>query len=167
MRKLSFLVAILFLGLTACNNSGNKNNTGSDSATHEMDHSHMDMASSDAAALPAVPADAKVFFKNLKDGQTVTSPFKVEMGVSGMEVVPSGEIKAGTGHHHILIDAGDSLAAGTVVPSDSAHLHFGKGQTETELTLAPGQHTLTLQFADGIHRSYGSRLATSITVTVK
>lgn len=167
MRKLSFIAALLFLGLTACNNAGqNNDNASSDSMQMEgMDHSQM--ASADAGALPPVPADAKVFFKNLEDGQTVSSPFKVEMGVDGMTVEPSGEIKEGYGHHHILIDAGDSMAAGTVVPTDSAHLHFGKGQTETELTLPPGKHTLTLQFADGIHRSYGSQLAASITVTVE
>jgi hypothetical protein len=56
---------------------------------------------------------------------------------------------------------------GTVIPKDSTHLHFGKAQTETSLTLSPGKHKLTLQLADGLHRSYGSQLATSITVTVK
>jgi len=53
------------------------------------------------------------------------------------------------------------------VPKDATHLHFGKAQSSTEVTLAPGKHVLTLQFADGIHRSYGSQLATTITVTVK
>src|ERR1700742_3384352 len=109
--------------------------------------------------VPAVPAGAKVFFKNLKDGQTVTSPVKVEMGLEGLKLDPAGAIVAGSGHHHLLIDAGDSIPAGTVVPKDSTHLHFGKAQTSTEVTLAPGKHRLTLQFADGIHRSYGGQLA--------
>ena len=169
MRTLCFLAAFAFIGLTACNNAGQNNNANADSAAAgtaamEMDHSQM---AEDAGALPPVPDGARVFFKNLKNGQTVSSPFKVEMGAEGIQVEPSGEIKAGFGHHHILIDAGDSLAAGTVVPTDSTHLHFGKGQTETELSLTPGTHQLTLQFADGIHRSYGSKLATSITVTVE
>ena len=72
-----------------------------------------------------------------------------------------------SGHHHILIDNGDSLALGTVVPKDSTHLHFGNAQKEAELKLTPGQHKLTLQYADGIHRSYGGKLASSITVDVK
>jgi hypothetical protein len=124
------------------------------------------MATSDNA-LPEVPADAKVFFRNLKDGQTVTSPVKVEMGATGISVDSAGVVKAGSGHHHILIDAGDSLAAGTTVPSDANHLHFGNAQTEATLDLTPGRHTITLQFADGLHRSYGGRLAASVRVEVK
>jgi hypothetical protein len=79
----------------------------------------------------------------------------------------AGAIVAGTGHHHLLIDAGDSIPAGQVVPKDSTHLHFGKAQASTEVKLAPGKHVLTLQFADGIHRSYGSQLAATVAVTVK
>lgn len=167
MRTLSFMVALLFLGLTACNNASKNNNTASSDSMQMEGMDHSKMSSANASEVPPVPADAKVFFKNLEDGQTVTSPVKVIMGAKGMKVVPSGEVKEGTGHHHILIDAGDFLAKGTVVPSDSSHLHFGKGQTETELTLTPGEHTLTLQFADGLHRSYGKQLATSITITVE
>ena len=68
---------------------------------------------------------------------------------------------------HLLIDAGDSTASGVVVPKDSTHLHFGNAQKEATITLAPGKHRLALQFADGIHRSYGSKLATAITLNVK
>lgn len=166
MRTLSLIALVLFFGLAACNNAANNDTASSDSVETAMDHEDMTGMSADNP-LPEVPADAKVFFKNLKDGQTVSSPFKVEMGVTGMTVDSAGIVKGGSGHHHILIDAGDSLAAGTVVPADSSHLHFGNAQTETELNLTPGKHTLTLQFADGLHRSYGSQLAASITVNVK
>ena len=66
-----------------------------------------------------------------------------------------------------MIVDGAPTPAGQVIPADETHLHFGKGQSETEVKLKPGPHTLTLQFADGIHRSYGSQLATTINVTVK
>jgi hypothetical protein len=89
------------------------------------------------------------------------------MGVEGIKVDTAGVIVAGVGHHHLLIDAEDSIPSGTVVPKDDKHLHFGKGQTSTEVTLPPGKHRLTLQFADGIHRSYGGRLASAISVVVK
>lgn len=162
MRTISIVTLILFVGLTACNNASNNNGSSSDSMAGQ------DMSSmSQETTMPAIPEDAKVYFVNLKDGQTVTSPFKVEMGVSGMSVDSAGVVKAGSGHHHILIDAGDSMAKGTTIPSDSNHLHFGNAQTETELNLTPGKHTLTLQFADGLHRSYGSQLSASITVDVK
>lgn len=170
MRKISFLPALLVIGLGACNNGGDHPTTpDSAAATAAPKDTMHNMAApaADAAALPPVPAGAKVFFKNLKDGETVKSPFKVEMGLEGLKLDTAGAIVAGTGHHHLLIDAGDSIPAGEVVKKDSAHLHFGKAQSSTEVTLAPGQHVLTLQFADGIHRSYGAQLANTIKVTVK
>jgi hypothetical protein len=89
------------------------------------------------------------------------------MGLKGLKLDTAGAVVPGTGHHHLLIDAGDSVAAGMIVPKDDHHLHFGKGQSETTITLAPGEHRLTLQFADGIHRSYGSRLSKTIVIKVK
>ena len=169
MRKFYFLPAALMVGMVACNNADNK--AGSTDTTAAAAKDTMSMAKPDSSQavtpLPPVPAGAKVYFKNLKDGQTVKSPVKIEMGVDGMKLDTAGAIVAGTGHHHLLIDAGDSIPAGQVVPKDSTHLHFGKAQSTAEVTLSPGKHVLTLQFADGIHRSYGSQLATTINVTVK
>jgi hypothetical protein len=105
-------------------------------------------------------------FVTPRDGDTVSSPFVVKFAVKGMEVAPAGEVKPGTGHHHILIDT-DAVADNTVIPNDAQHKHFGKGQTETELTLPPGEHTLSLQFADGVHRSYGEPYRKTIRITVK
>jgi hypothetical protein len=66
----------------------------------------------------------------------------------------------------LLINA-EGIAAGQVVPADERHIHFGKGQTETLVTLPNGQYTLTLQFANGLHQSYGEVMRKSIHVTVK
>ncbi len=107
-----------------------------------------------------------VYFKGVDDGDTVKSPFKVEMAVCGKDVRPAGETVEGTGHHHLVID-GDCIPAGETVPKDATHQHFGKGQTETMLTLEPGDHTLTLQFANGLHASYGKELCKTINVTVE
>ncbi len=170
MRRLMIpLMAILFLGVTACTNSGKKGNNSSNKDSSQTTNMQQQDESSEMGQnkLPAVPADASVSFKNLKDGQTVTSPFQVEMGVKNMKVEPSGEVHKGFGHHHIIVDHGDFVEKGKVIPADSTHIHFGDGQTETELDLTPGKHKLTLQFADGIHRSYGKQLAKSITVNVK
>lgn len=109
--------------------------------------------------------EAKVFFIEPADGATVESPFKIKMGVSGMEVKPAGETVEGTGHHHLIINGG-ALQAGKIVPSDEKHLHYGKGQTEAELELEPGEYDLTLQFADGVHASYGKPLSSTIHITV-
>lgn len=100
------------------------------------------------------------------DGATVKSPFKVRFGVKGMTVAPAGEIVAGTGHHHLLINM-DAMAAGAGIPADEKHIHFGKGQTETEVTLPAGTYKLTAQFANGAHQSYGPGMSKTITVTVK
>ncbi len=110
--------------------------------------------------------DAGVFFVEPKDGATVPQEFKVVMGVKGKTVAPAGEIKEGTGHHHLLIDTAP-VKEGDVIPVDAQHVHFGKGQTETMLKLAPGRHTLQLQFADGAHRSFGPAMASTIHVVVK
>ena len=169
MRKIHFLPAALLIGMAACNNAGDKAASTSDTA-QAVAKDTMVMSHDSSAAitpLPSVPAGAKVFFKNIKDGGSVTSPFKVEMGIDGLKLDTAGAIVAGTGHHHLLIDAGDSIPAGQVVPKDATHIHFGKAQSETQVTLTPGKHVLTLQFADGIHRSYGGQLAATITVNVK
>ncbi|CDG53259.1 MULTISPECIES: DUF4399 domain-containing protein [Halomonadaceae] len=118
-------------------------------------------------ALLAMPAIAKegVSFVTPEDGAEVSNPIQVEMGVSGMQVEPAGTMEESTGHHHLIVDGG-SIAKGEVVPADDTHIHFGGGQTSYELTLPPGEHTLTLQFADGEHRSYGADWASTITVDV-
>jgi hypothetical protein len=162
------LFPILTVAFIACNNSTDKSSTSADS-TDKMNSDTMSHMTTAAAVpeLPAVPEGAKVYFKNLKQGATVTSPVKVEMGVDNMKVDTAGPVVAASGHYHIFVDAEDSLSSGTMIPKDSTHLHYGKGQTEAEVTLAPGPHKLTLQFADGLHRSYGSKLATTVSVKVK
>jgi Domain of unknown function (DUF4399) len=169
MQKLHCIPALLLMALTACNSgAGDKTAAATDTtAAVAKDTSHGAMDMNAVTPLPAIPDGAKVFFKNLKDGQSVKSPFKVEMGAEGIKVDTAGMPIAGVGHHHLYIDAGDSSVSGLVVPKDSTHLHFGKGQKETTLTLAPGKHRLALQFADGIHRSYGGKLSAAITVDVK
>jgi hypothetical protein len=89
------------------------------------------------------------------------------MGVQGMEIKPAGTAAENTGHHHLLIDA-QQVNAGDVIPvGNDQYRHFGKGQTETVIKLTPGTHTLTLQFANGAHVSYGAEMRSTIDVTVK
>ena len=171
MRKFHLLSAALLMGMFACNNAGEKaantDTAGAAKDTTMQMASDTGHAAAAIPALPAVPPGAKVFFKNLKNGQSVTSPVKVEMGVAGMKLDTAGPVIAGVGHHHILVDAGDSVAAGQMIPKDASHLHFGKAQSSADVPLTPGNHTLTLQFADGLHRSYGSQMASTVTITVK
>jgi hypothetical protein len=116
-----------------------------------------------APALKAVTA--RVEFLEPTNGSVVPEVFKVRMNVVGYKIAPLGEMEKGKGHHHLVINGGP-VEEGKVVPTDAQHIHFGKGQTETELTLKPGKHTLTLQFGDGAHRSYGPALSQTIEITV-
>lgn len=118
-----------------------------------------------AASVSAATAQS-VSFAEPADGATVTSPFKVKFSVAGMDIKPAGDMAANTGHHHLIIN-GAALKAGESVPFDATHLHFGKGQTETEVKLEPGTYTLTMQFANGAHQSYGAPMSKTIKVTVK
>lgn len=164
-----FLLPLVFFAVAACNSAGDKKENADTTAT-QTGHEGMDHKAPDTGGipeLPAVPEGAKVFFKNLKQDATISSPFKLEMGTEIMKVDTAGPVVAGSGHHHLIIDGPDSLAAGSIVPADSLNIHFGRGQTEYELKLTPGKHKLTLQMADGLHRSYGSKLSATVSVTVK
>ena len=123
----------------------------------------------DEAAPPAVPPGAHSYIVNLRDGQTLISPFRVVFGLTpNMGVAPAGVEKPNVGHHHLLIDT--KLTAEQMkepIPADAQHLHFGKGQTETEVKLAPGTYVLSMQFANGLHQSYGPRMSKDIKITVK
>lgn len=107
-------------------------------------------------------------FVTPQDGSTVFPEVAVAMGLSGMTIRPAGEDvdDRTSGHHHVLIDQPDGLAAGTVVPASDKSIHYGKGQTTAYVSVPEGEHTLTLQLADGAHRSYGPKLSSTIKVTV-
>ena len=92
----------------------------------------------------------RVYFIEPSDGATVKKPIKVVFGIEGMVVAPAGTDKPKSGHHHLLIDVSLEDYA-SPIPSDENHIHFGKGQTETELDLAPGKHTLQLVLGDLNH----------------
>ncbi|CAN7384051.1 DUF4399 domain-containing protein [Trinickia sp. LjRoot230] len=119
-----------------------------------------------AAGWRPAQAAAGVSFIEPADGSTVTNPVHLKFAVSDMKVAPAGNLIDGTGHHHILIDA-KPLPKGEVVPANDHAIHYGKGQTEADVTLPSGDHTLTLQFADGAHRSYGPDWSQTVKVHVK
>lgn len=109
---------------------------------------------------------AKVVITEPKDGATVSSTFTVKMTVEGMKIATAGTNEPGTGHHHLIID-GTATPKGKTIPTDATHVHYGKGQSEAHLTLKPGKHTITDQFADGAHVSYGEMMSSTIHITVK
>jgi Domain of unknown function (DUF4399) len=122
-----------------------------------------------AMAQTPAPPNAVVYFINLKDGDTVTNPFKIRFGLRGMGVAPAGVDKPNTGHHHLLVDSTlTPEQAKEPLPADEHHLHFGGGQTETTLTLPPGRHTLQLVLGDWSHVPFNPPIVSpTITVDVK
>ena len=111
--------------------------------------------------------EARVFFTNISDGDTVDSPVTVQWSAENFTIEPAGEVRAGAGHLHIMVDA-DCVAAGQIVPADDNHLHYGKAQTEATLELTPGEHTLCLQAADGVHTALAGEGTTQVvTITVR
>ena len=119
------------------------------------------------AASPA-PADARVYIISPVDGEVLSSPVKVKFGLSGMGVAPAGVEKAATGHHHLLIDLDTLPDPGKPLPADDHHKHFGGGQTETSVDLAPGQHTLQLIMGDHNHVPHDPPVVSDrITITVE
>jgi len=119
------------------------------------------------AATPA-PAGARVYIISPADGAVVSSPVTVKFGLSGMGVAPAGVDKPNTGHHHLLIDLDGVPPAGMPLPADDHHKHFGGGQTETTVQLAPGQHTLQLIMGDQNHVPHEPPvMSDKITITVE
>jgi hypothetical protein len=121
-----------------------------------------------AADRMAAPAGAEVYFIAPQNGAKLHSPVTIKFGLKGMGIAPAGIKFDNTGHHHLLVDTDLSeVKLDAPMPATDKILHFGKGQTETSLTLAPGKHTLQLVFADYLHQSFDPPLTSKkITITV-
>ena len=113
--------------------------------------------------------NAEVYFIAPLNGATVHGPITIRFGLKGMGVAPAGVKFENTGHHHLIVDTDLSeLKLDAPLPATDKILHFGKGQTETTLTLPPGKHTLELVFADYLHNSFDPPLhSKKITITVE
>ena len=115
-----------------------------------------------------MPADARAYFIWPGDGQVISGgKFWVRMGLSGAGVAPAGVEIANTGHHHLLVDTPLPDDMTTPIPNDRNHLHFGTGQTEVQLDLPPGKHTLQMLVGDAQHIPNNPPLfSKKITITV-
>ena len=114
------------------------------------------------------PAGAEVYIVAPRDGATVKGPITVVFGLKGMGVAPAGIKMENTGHHHLLIDSALPADLSQPLPATEKVVHFGKGQTETTLTLPPGKHTLQLVFADLLHVPHDPAVVSRpITITVE
>lgn len=172
MNKSNFLLAgaACVLLLTGCNRDKDRQDPPEPKAGTSAMPGPADVvllgSAGGARATPA-PKDAKVYFIEPKDGAAVTGPVKVVFGLAGMGVAPAGIEKENTGHHHLLID-GPKVDIKMPLPTTDQVKHFGGGQTETTITLAPGKHTLQLLLGDLKHQPHSPPvMSEKITITVK
>ena len=121
-----------------------------------------------AAARTPSPPGAEVYIISPKDGAKVKSPVLVQFGLKGMGIAPAGVKFENSGHHHLLIDTAAPADMGAPLPATDNIKHFGKGQTETSLTLPPGKHTLQLLLGDQNHVPHDPPvISKKITITVE
>lgn len=114
------------------------------------------------------PKDAQAYIIEPLDGATLPPTFNVKFGLSGMELAPAGVDQANAGHHHLLIDNQELPDLTASLPSTDQIRHFGKAQTETELTLTPGKHTLRLVLGNYLHIPHDRPVISEpITINVK
>jgi len=114
------------------------------------------------------PANAQVYIISPRDGETVKGDVTVRFGLRGMGVAPAGIDMVGTGHHHLLIDVAPLPPMDKPLPKNDQYLHFGAGQTETTLKLAPGKHSLQLVLGDKLHIPHDPPvLSEKISITVE
>ncbi|MCG8380197.1 MAG: DUF4399 domain-containing protein [Proteobacteria bacterium] len=114
------------------------------------------------------PENARVYFIEPKDGQTVSQEFKIIFGLSGMGVAPAGIKVDNTGHHHLLVNLDVLPDMTKPLPANDNVKHFGKGQTQTTLKLAPGKHTLQLLLGNHLHIPHDKPvISEKITITVE
>lgn len=113
------------------------------------------------------PPGAEVYIIGPKDGARVSNPVLVQFGLKDMGIAPAGMKAENTGHHHLLIDTNAPTNMAVPLPATDNVKHFGKGQTQTSLTLTPGKHTLQLLLADQNHVPHDPPVISKrITITV-
>ena len=95
-------------------------------------------------------SNASVYFLSPADEESINGKVKVRFGLENFGVAPAGIQIENTGHHHLIIDA-DLPSLNMPIPADDNYIHFGKGQTEVELELSKGTHTLQLLLGDFRH----------------
>ena len=160
-------VSLMSAFLIACGSGEQAQEAENESA---VETTEMESAEEEEMELIGAAAELKegqrVYFIQPQDGAELESPVVVEFGVEGMEVEPAGALSKDKGHHHVIINSG-FIPKGEVVPNNETNIHYGGGQLSDTLDLEPGDYTLTMQFADGLHNSYGEQMSSTINITVK
>jgi len=162
-------VSALILSLAACSKPQEPAQQTGQASEAKAQEALQTSSEKKVLSMPRTPAPegARVYFTNIKDGDTVSSPVTLQFGAENVGIVKAGVYEPATGHHHLLIDA-ELPSFDQVFPADSNHVHFGGGQLETTVELEPGTHTLQLLLGDGDHVPHNPPIMSErITITVE
>ena len=165
------LIFVLFatgLLLQGCSDNGESEMeapvTQDEASTEEREGATEDTSNARTSA----PPEAEVTILTPEDGASVTSPVMVEFAIEGMEIAKAGTERENTGHHHLLVDLDELPPMDAPLPSTDQVIHFGGGQTSTELELQPGEHTLQLLLGDHMHVPHEPPIMSEkVTITVE
>ncbi len=138
------MIPICCLALSAC---------GQEAAEPASEAPAAAPAAAPTRARKASPPGAMVYIISPADGDEVRSPVAVVFGLKGAAVAPAGIDLPNTGHHHLIVDS-ELASMDAMIPADAQHIHFGLGQTEAAVELAPGEHVLRLVLGDYLHRPH-------------
>ena len=140
-----------------------------EAGAHEHHGHHQDHHQGHSSMQAAPAAEPRVSFIQHADGQLFDDgEVKVIFGIEGMLVAPAGTDTPNSGHHHLLINVEQMPDMTMPLPASENIRHFGKGQTETTLTLAPGTHRLQLLLGNYAHIPHNPPLLSEvIEITVK
>ncbi len=105
----------------------------------------------------------------------VPSPLSLTMAATGLEVVPAGELRHGTGHFHLSwteldpqqdASRADSVCTpvGEPFDEDDTSIDFADAEATATLELDPGLYRVCLQLGDGEHTSLNPREEYTIVV---
>ncbi|ACL57995.1 DUF4399 domain-containing protein [Methylobacterium nodulans] len=131
-------------------------------ALAEPDHPAAHAAAGAPGQASPAPPNAHLYFIAPANGARLRGPVLVQFGLRGMGVTQAGSTAAQAGHHHLLVDSREPVAPGEPIPADKQHLHFGAGQTETNLDLPPGRHRLQLVLGDARHKPFAPLVASRV-----
>lgn len=168
MRVGMMLTLASIFGLVACGEQASEMPEPGAESSDVTETTALEPAAAPVAALPRTPAPegAMVYFISPGDGDEVASPVNIVFGLAGAGVAPAGIQFPDSGHHHLLVNA-DMPPENLPIPTDERHVHFGLGQSEAIVELAPGEHTLQLIVGDHLHIPHDPPLLSErITVTV-
>lgn len=154
--------------LQGCSDSGENDQEEPMSQSQATTEESEGATESSSSKRTSAPADAEVTLLSPKDGATVSSPVRVEFGVEGMDIAKAGTDEPNTGHHHLLVDLDKLPSMDAPLPSTENVIHFGGGQTSTNLELEPGEHTLQLLLGDYQHIPHQPPvMSEKLTITVE